>query len=156
MNPTQKSRRLLVIGFLFAAFLWYLHWYHDGGILTGDTLRGFALIAYLISLLALIRYLTTSTSKRLLITGVVLLATGLLMPLLDSLLEPYYYQIFAATRSTPLETYDSRYLTNYRLFFVEPFILMLEVALFALGLTAFITLAFRKLRLSPQAEIAGA
>jgi hypothetical protein len=119
---------------------------------------GLALIAYLIALFALTRYLTTLTSRRLLLVGIALFAAGMLVLLLDRVLDAHYYQIFAATRSTPLEAYDSRYLTNYRRFFVTPFIWMLEAALFVLGLTAFITLAFRKLRLkSPsQADVTGA
>ena len=59
------------------------------------------------------------------------------------LINQYYLQFFALTHPFPIQAYDSRYVHNWRMAFLEPFLLLLQLGMFLFWLASLTCLILR-------------
>ena len=67
------------------------------------------------------------------------------------LINQYYLQFFALTHPFPIQAYDSRYVHNWRMAFLEPFLLLLQLGMFLFWLASLTCLILRR-RVTAQAS----
>ena len=67
------------------------------------------------------------------------------------LTNQYYPEFFVLTHPFPIQAYDSRYVHNWRIFFLEPFLLLLQLGMFLFWLASLTCLILRR-RVTAQAS----
>ncbi len=155
INRLNKAKALPIVGIFSAAIsaaLWFWMWHTRGlSVFNPGAEQVAALLAYLVSLAALILCIARLRGRRLVVAALVLTGANAVLWLADWLIAQYYVQFFALTHPFPLQAYDSRYVHNWQLFFLEPFMLLLRLGVFLFWLTSLICLVWRR-RVTAQAS----
>jgi hypothetical protein len=144
--------RLLFLGALLAflsMLAWYAHWYWADSYEKVTFYQKAALIAYLLSLFFLILWLVRLKDQRARILCLAFLLTDLFLYAISSLINTYYLALFSFSRELlagkSIEAYDPRYVTNWKIFFLQPFMYMLIAGSMVLTLSAMAILVERRL-----------
>ncbi len=154
INRFDKAKALPAIGVFSAAVsaaLWAWMWHYRG--LTVFNLgveHVAALLAYLVSLVTLSLFIARLRGRRLVAAAIALTAANAALWVAYWLIQQYYFQFFALTHPFPIQAYDSRYIHNWQMFFLEPFLLLLRLGMFLFWLTSLACLIWRALRPSPE------
>ena len=154
INRFNTTKALLALGVFSAAVsaaLWAWMWHYRG-------LSGFnpgaehvaALFFYLVSLAALIVFITRLRGRRLVVAALALTGANAVLWIADWLINQYYFQFFALTHPFPIQAYGPRYVQNWRMLFLEPFMLLLQLGTALFWLTGLACLIWRTVRPSPE------
>jgi hypothetical protein len=162
INKLNKASTLLTIGVFSAALpapavgqvsaaLWAWMWHYQGlSIISLRAGHGVALFFYLVSLVALIVFITRLRGRRLGVAALALSGANGVLWIADWLINQYYFQFFALAHPFPIQAYDSRYVHNWRMFFLEPFLLLLQLGMFLFWLASLACLIWRAVWSSPE------
>jgi hypothetical protein len=162
INKLNKAGTLLTIGVFSAALpapavgqvsaaLWAWMWHYQGlSVISLRAGHGVAFFFYLVSLVALIVFITRLRGRRLGVAALALSGANGVLWIADWLIKQYYFQFFALAHPFPIQAYDSRYVHNWRMFFLEPFTLLLQLGMVLFWLTSLICIVLRKVRSSPE------
>ena len=149
INKLNKAKALLTIGvFLVAvsAALWFWGWRYRGALISAlRAEHGAALLLYLAALATLTVFIGRLRGRRLAGAAVALTMANAVLWIAYWLINQYYFQFFALTHPFPIQAYDSRYVHNWRIFFLEPF-LLLQLGMLIFWLTSLICLIRRKVQ----------
>ncbi len=156
INRLNKTKALPAIGALSAAVsaaLWFWMWHYRGlSIFSLRAEHAAALLFYLAALAALILSIARLHGRRLIVAALALTVANVVLWIAGWLIDQYYFQFFALTHPFPIETYDSRYVHNWRMAFLEPFLLLLRLGMFLFWLTSLACFIWRAVRPSPERQ----
>ena len=147
INRFNKTKAFLAIGVFSAvvsAALWAWMWHYRG--LTGFNLGAehvVALLFYLASLVTLILFIGRLRGRHLVAAALALTVANAILWIAYWLINQYYLQFFALTHPFPIQAYDSRYVHNWRMAFLEPFLLLLQLGMFLFWLASLTCLILR-------------
>ena len=155
INGFNKTKALLAIGVFSAvvsAALWFWMWhYRSLSIFNLRAEHGVTLLFYLVGLAALSLFIGRLRGRRLVVAALVLTVANAVLWIAYWLINRYYFQFFALTHPFPIQAYDSRYVHNWRMAFLEPFLLLLQLGMFLFWLTGLACLIWRR-RITAQAS----
>ena len=122
LNKTQALPAIGVFSAAVSAALWFWMWHYQGlSIINLRAEHGVALFFYLVSLVALVLFITRLRGRRLVVAVAALTIANAALWIADWLIDQYYLQFFALTHPFPIQAYGSRYVQNWRMAFLEPF-----------------------------------
>ncbi len=150
INRLSKTKALLAVGVFAAAIsaaLWFWMWHYRGlSVFNPGVEQVAALLAYLVSLGTLSLFVVRLRGRGLVAAAFALTGANAALWIADWLIAQYYVQFFALTHPFPIQAYDSRYVHNWQLFFLEPFMLLLRLGVFLFWLTSLACLIWRTVR----------
>jgi hypothetical protein len=154
INKLNEAKALPAVGVFSAALsaaLWAWMWHYQGlSIISLRAEHGAALFFYLVSLVALIVFITRLRGRHLVAAALALTGANAVLWIAYWLINRYYLQFFALTHPFPIQAYGPRYVQNWRMAFLEPFILLLQLGMFLFWLTSLACLVWRTARPSPE------
>ena len=153
LNKTQALPAIGVFSAAVSAALWFWMWHYQGlSIINLRAEHGAALFFYLVSLVALVLFITHLRGRHLVVAVAALTVANAALWIADWLINQYYLQFFALTHPFPIQAYGPRYVQNWRMFFLEPFMLLLQLGTALFWLTGLICLILRR-RVTAQASV---
>jgi hypothetical protein len=156
INKLNNVKSLLVVGAgsaLVSAALWAWMWHTQGvSIFNLRAEHGAALFFYLVSLAALTLFIGRLRGRHLAVAAVALTLANAPLLIITWLISQYYREFFVLTHPFPIQAYDPRYVHNWRIFFLEPFLLLLQFGLLIVWLSSLACLILRKVRPGPERQ----
>jgi hypothetical protein len=154
INRLNKTRALLAVGVFSAAVsaaLWFWTWHYRGlTVMKPGAEQGAALFFSLVALAALVLFVARLRGRHLVAAVLALTVANAVLWLAYWLINQYYLHFFALTHPFPIQAYGPRYVQNWRMFFLEPFMLLLRLGMFLFWLTGLACLIWRTARPSPE------
>jgi hypothetical protein len=149
INKFNQTKVLLAIGVFsgaLSAALWAWMWHYQGLSLINMRAEHSAalLFFYLVSLLALTLFIARLRGWHLVAVALALTVANAVLWLAYWLIDQYYLQFFILTHPFPIPAYRPRYVQNWRLFFLEPFMLLLRLGVFLFWLDSLACLIWRR------------
>ncbi len=154
INRLNKTKALPAIGVFSAAIsaaLWFWMWHYRGlSAFNPGAEHIVAFLFYLASLVTLILFIGRLRGRHLVVATLVLTVVNAVLWIAYWLINQYYLQFFVLTHPFPIQAYDSRYVHNWRMAFLEPFMLLLQLGTALFWLTGLACLIWRTVRPSPE------
>jgi hypothetical protein len=153
-NRLNKTKALPAIGVFSAALsaaLWAWMWHYRGlSLFNPGAGHVAAFLFYLASLVTLILSIGRLRGRHLVAAALALTVANAVLWIAYWLINQYYLQFFALTHPFPIQAYGPRYVQNWRMAFLEPFLLLLQLGMFLFWLTSLAYLIGRTAWPSPE------
>ena len=153
MNKSKDKRRVifLIAGVIFAVIstaAWIADWYLPETQPGNDVFIYISLVTYMLSFITIVIWLTRLNNNQLMTAVVFFLIASVLTYALTQFLKANHIEFFSFSRELfrekLIEEYDPRYVTNWGILFLYPYLFMLNAAMVFLFLLALMIWAIKR------------